>query len=85
MLMQTQYECAQGLVGETLTVSGLGENQSSALLRVNLADGIFHQAVFTASEPSSPFPRRVRRAVSRWITPGWVRSTFGRAPITCCL
>ena len=56
MLMQTQYECAQGLVGETLTVSGLGENQSSALLRVNLADGIFHQAVFTASEPEFTVP-----------------------------
>ena len=56
MLMQTQYECAQGLVGETLTVSGLGENQSSALLRVNLTDGIFHQAVFTASEPEFTVP-----------------------------
>ena len=45
-----------GLVGETLTVSGLGENQSSALLRVNLTDGILHQAVFTASEPEFTVP-----------------------------
>ena len=50
MLMQTQYECPPGLIGETLSVSGLGENQSSALLRVELTGGIFHQAVFTASE-----------------------------------
>ena len=56
MLMQTQYDCAQGLIGETLTVSGLGENQSSALLRVNLADGIFHQAVLTGSEPDFTIP-----------------------------
>ncbi len=57
MLTQTQYECAHGLVAETLTVTGLGENQSSVLLRVNLADGIFHQAVFTASEPDFTIPQ----------------------------
>ena len=56
VLMQTQYDCPQGLIGETLAVSGLGENQSSALLRVNLADGIFHQAVFTASQPDFTIP-----------------------------
>ena len=56
MLMQTQYDCAQGLIGETLTVSGLGENQSSALLRVNLAGGILHQAVLTGSEPDFTIP-----------------------------
>ena len=56
VLMQTQYECPEGLIGETLAVSGLGENQSSALLRVNLADGIFHQAVFTASQPDFTIP-----------------------------
>lgn len=56
VLMQTQYECPEGLIGETLAVSGLGENQSSALLRANLADGIFHQAVFTASQPDFTIP-----------------------------
>ena len=56
VLMQTQYKCPRGLIGETLAVSGLGENQSSALLRVNLADGIFHQAVFTASQPDFTSP-----------------------------
>ena len=56
VLLQTQYECPRGLIGETLAVNGLGENQSSALLRVNLADGIFHQAVFTASQPDFTIP-----------------------------
>ena len=56
MLMQTQYECAQGLIGETLGVTGLGESQSSALLRVRLTGGIFHQSVFTASEPDFTIP-----------------------------
>ena len=56
MLMQMQWDCAAGVVGKTLSVSGLGENQSSALLRVTLADNVFHQAVFTASEPSFMIP-----------------------------
>ena len=63
MLMQTQYECPQGLIGETLSVSGLGENQSSALLRVRLTGGIFHQAVFTASEPDFTVPEEGSAAV----------------------
>jgi hypothetical protein len=44
------------LVGETVSVSGLGQNQSSALLRITLADDIFHQAVFTATEPDFVVP-----------------------------
>ena len=38
-----------GIDCETLSVR-IGENQSSALLRVRLSGEIFHQAVFTASE-----------------------------------
>ena len=56
VLMQLQLSCAAGLVGETLSIAGLGENQSSALLRVTLAEGIFHQAVFTATEPDFVVP-----------------------------
>lgn len=56
VLMQLQLSCASGLAGETLSISGLGENQSSALLRVTLAEGIFHQAVFTATEPNFVVP-----------------------------
>lgn len=56
VLMQFQLSCASGLVGETLSISGLGQNQSSALLRVTLAEGIFHQAVFTATEPDFVVP-----------------------------
>ena len=56
-LKQIQLACPTGLVGETLSVSGLGQNQSSALLRITLADDIFHQAVFTATEPDFVVPK----------------------------
>ena len=55
-LKQIQLACPMGLVGETVSVSGLGQNQSSALLRITLADDIFHQAVFTATEPDFVVP-----------------------------
>ena len=42
---------------ETLSVTGLGQNQASALLRITLADDIFHQAVFTATEPDFVVPK----------------------------
>ena len=56
VLMQMQLACRAGLLGKSVGVTGLGENQSSALLRVHLADGIFHQAVFTADEPEFVIP-----------------------------
>lgn len=56
VLMQMDLSCAGGLVGKTLSVSGLGDNQSSALLRLYLAEDIFHQAVFTASAPRFVVP-----------------------------
>ncbi len=56
VLMQMDLSCTDGLVGKTLSVSGLGDNQSSALLRLYLAQDIFHQAVFTAVEPSFVVP-----------------------------
>ena len=55
-LKQIQLACPTGLVGETLSVTGLGQNQSSALLRITLAGDIFHQAVFTATEPDFVVP-----------------------------
>ena len=55
-LKQIQLACPTGLVGETVSISGLGQNQSSALLRITLADDIFHQAVFTATEPEFVVP-----------------------------
>ena len=39
-----------------MSVSGLADDQSSALLRLNLAEDIFHQAVFTATEPQFVVP-----------------------------
>ena len=56
MLRQIQLTCPGGIVGHTVSVTGLGENQSSALLRIYLADDIFHQAVFTADKPSFLVP-----------------------------
>lgn len=56
VLMQLDLSCAEGLVGKTLSVSGLSDNQSSALLRLYLAEDIFHQAVFTAAEPAFVVP-----------------------------
>ena len=56
VLMQMDLACAEGLVGQTLAVSGLGDNQSSALLRLYLTQDIFHQAVFTAAEPQFVVP-----------------------------
>ena len=56
-LKQIQLACPTGLVGKALSVSGLGQNQSSALLRITLAGDIFHQAVFTAAEPEFVVPK----------------------------
>ncbi len=55
-LKQIQLVCPTGLVGETVSVWGLGQNQASALLRITLADDIFHQAVLTATEPDFVVP-----------------------------
>ena len=55
-LKQIQLACPTGLAGETVSVWGLGQNQSSALLRMTLVDDIFHQAVFTATEPDFVVP-----------------------------
>ena len=56
VLMQMDLACPEGLVGKMLAVSGLGDNQSSALLRLYLTQDIFHQAVFTATEPQFVVP-----------------------------
>lgn len=45
-----------GLVGETLGVSGLGSNQASAMLMVNLLDGRQYQQVLNAEQPSFVVP-----------------------------
>jgi hydrogenase/urease accessory protein HupE len=58
MLMQIGLTCESGLVGKEVSVSGLGQNQSSALLRVTLVGGVFHQAVFTAAEPAFVVPEQ---------------------------
>ena len=55
-LRQSMYRCAQGLVGQSIEISGLGINQSSALVTVVLQDGVTHQAVLTDQNPSFVVP-----------------------------
>ena len=50
-LRQMTYQCAGGLVGRSVGVSGLGPNQSSVMLNLILDRDIGHQAVLTADEP----------------------------------
>ncbi len=45
-----------GLVGETLGVSGLGENQASAMVMVSLLDGRHYQQVLNAEDPAFVVP-----------------------------
>jgi hypothetical protein len=45
-----------GLVGETLGVEGLGANQASALVMVNLLDGRNYQQVLNAEQPEFVIP-----------------------------
>ena len=54
---QSILEC-QGatLAGQAIAVRGLAANQTSVLLTINLHDGVGHQAVLTAEEPSFTVP-----------------------------
>jgi hydrogenase/urease accessory protein HupE len=45
-----------GLVGETLGVSGLGANQASAMVMVSLLDGRHYQAVLDTEQPEFVVP-----------------------------
>jgi hydrogenase/urease accessory protein HupE len=55
-----QLECEplgeQGLVGQVLSVSGLAENQVSAMVIINLRDGRDYQQVLTAQSPEFQIP-----------------------------
>ncbi len=44
------------MVGETLGVSGLGANQASAMVMVNLLDGRSYQQVLNAEQPEFVIP-----------------------------
>lgn len=55
-----QLQCSSlgedGLVGETLGVSGLGANQASAMVMVNLLDGRSYQQVLDTEQPEFVVP-----------------------------
>jgi hypothetical protein len=46
----------QGLIGETLAVTGLVENQASALFMLDLLDGRHYQQVLTGTDPQFVIP-----------------------------
>jgi len=55
-----QLECAfdeNGLVGQSLGLSGLGPNQSSAMVMIALKDGRQYQAVLNAEQPIYVVPQ----------------------------
>ena len=55
-----QLDCAElgeeGLIGQTLGVSGLGANQASAMVMVSLLDGRQYQQVLNAEQPEFVVP-----------------------------
>lgn len=57
-----QIHCAElgeeGLVGERLGVTGLGENQASAMLMVSLLDGRHYHKVLNAEQPDFVIPTK---------------------------
>ncbi|GIR69444.1 MAG: hypothetical protein CM15mP74_06950 [Halieaceae bacterium] len=85
MLMQIGLTCESGLVGKEVSVSGLGQNQSSALLRVTLAAASFIRRCSPQQSQYLSSRSRVQRAPWHWTTPGWVQSISGPGQTTCCL
>ena len=53
--------CSEPLTGKLLRVSGLGENPSAALVRIEWADGVVVQGMLNAEAPQSRVPARPRR------------------------
>jgi hypothetical protein len=54
--LQCEQLGEQGLVGETLGVSGLGANQASAMVMVSLLDGRQYQQVLNTEQPEFVVP-----------------------------
>ncbi len=48
--------CDASLVGETLAVSGLGENSASVLLSIETRDGLYYQSLLNSDQPSFTVP-----------------------------
>ena len=60
-IQQSTMRCPGDLVGATFGASGLGPNQASVLLTINLPGGISHQAVLTAESPVFEVPEEPDR------------------------
>jgi hydrogenase/urease accessory protein HupE len=48
--------CRQGLVGQTIAISGLAENQASVLFSLETRDGYFYQTLLSANQTSFIVP-----------------------------
>ncbi len=60
-VLEWTIDCGpSGLVGQTIAVRGLRENQSAAVLKLSLLDGRKYQHVINASAPDYLVPERVR-------------------------
>lgn len=74
VVVSWQLQCpalgADGLVGQTVGVSGLGANQASAMVMVNLLDGRHYQQVLNAEQGEFVIPAQS--------TPGDVASDYTR-------
>ncbi len=59
VVVQYIIECIgeNGLIGQSLAISGLAENQASVMLTLNLLNDISYQQVLTAAEPSYLIPK----------------------------
>ena len=62
-----QVDCgARGLVGEQIAVTGLRENQSAAVVKIDLLDGRQYRQLINAAEPFYQVPERAKRGAVMW-------------------
>ncbi|MGI9293118.1 MAG: HupE/UreJ family protein, partial [Pseudomonadales bacterium] len=62
-----QIDCgAQGLVGQRIHISGLAENKSAALVRIDLLDGREFRVLLNGEQSEYLVPQRVRRSQVMW-------------------
>lgn len=66
-LWRWQVNCgAEGLVGQSIHISGLAENKSAALVRIDLLDGRQFRVLLNGEQSEYLVPQRVRRGQVMW-------------------
>ena len=56
VISTTRLECDGGLIGGTIAVSGLVENQAAVLLSLEMRDGVFYQSLLNSEQMSFYVP-----------------------------